>query len=335
MTDFGIPSKYLNLLKDKIQEVFGANSDVKVYLFGSRATGKQRKYSDVDLAFSSKDQNLNKKISLLKNKLEDSSFPYKVDLVNWAEIIDEFLPSVKKEKKVFWTKKEAIVRSPWRICPVGYHWVKEHTKSGNSDATNGHCRKNPSRKDIINTEELKKISELDIFQNPPLQASSNDMGFRGKEKKYDRYINGWSSFWNDILNPELRIDPNIVKALIATESSFEENPPRSASHTAIGITQLMPKTLKLLSSRSNELKNNYLEISKEEAFDPNVNIAASIRWLFRKYEIVRSKKKNVTWFDVIEEYKGIRNQKGPKSDEIRQRFNKEYKKLTDNINTRK
>ena len=39
---------------------------------------------------------------------------------------------------------------------MGYHWVKEHLKDGNSDTTNPHCRKNPSRKDILKADEIKK-----------------------------------------------------------------------------------------------------------------------------------------------------------------------------------
>ena len=326
MSNFGLSSDQIKLIKNTIQSVFGPVTDLKVYIFGSRATGKNRKFSDIDLAFKSKDKDLNKKISQLKNQFEESNLPYKFDLTNWDEILQAYKPQIEKEKKVFWTKKDIIITSPWRLCPIGYHWVREHLKSGNQDSTDPHCRKNPSGKDILKTDEIKKIPELDIFKNPPVKASTNDMGFRGKDKKYDYYINGWCAYWNEALKPDLKIDPNIVKALIATESSFEENPSRTARHTAIGITQLMPKTINYLSSKSKELKNHYVEISKEDAFDPNVNIAASIRWLFRKYDIIK-KNKNITWFDVIEEYKGIRKQKGTDSDKIRKRFQAEYKKL--------
>ena len=327
MKNFGLSVKQIAILKDLIQDVFGVHTDLKVFLFGSRATGKQRKYSDIDLALQSKDQTLNQKITILRNKLDESSLPYKVDLVNWDEIINDYLPSVKKSKKLFWTKKQALIKSPWRLCPLGYHWVSEHLKTGNKDSTDPHCRKNPSGKDILKSDEIKKISKLKVFQNPPIKASSNDMGFRGKDRKYDIYINGWCAYWNEMLRPELKLDPNILKALIASESSFEENPKRTTHHTAIGITQLMPKTLSLLSSRSRELKNHFVEIKKDEAFDPNINISASVRWLFRKYEIAKARKKDVTWFEVIEEYKGIRNQKGPVSDRIRNKFKSEYLKL--------
>jgi hypothetical protein len=30
-------------------------------------------------------------------------------------------------------------------------------------------------------------------------------------------------YWNEVLKPETPLDPNLVKALIATESAFEKN----------------------------------------------------------------------------------------------------------------
>lgn len=333
MSAFGLSKDQIEVIKNTIQDVFGSKTDLKVYFFGSRATGKNRKNSDVDLAFKSKDKDLNKKISKIKMTLEESSLPFKCDLVNWDEIVHEYLPTIKKQKKVFWTKDDVLIFSPWRICPLGYHWVKEHLKEGNSDLTNPHCRRNPSKKDILVKDEILKISSLDIFKNPPVKASTNDMGYKGREKKFDYLINGWCAYWNDILKPEVKLHPNQLKALIASESTFIINPNRNEKHTAIGISQLMPVTIKYLSLKSNELKNNYVEITKEDAFDPNVNICAATRWLYRKYEIVNSRKKNkLSWLEVLEGYKGIKSQKGEKSNSIRSRIHTEYIKLVPNVN---
>lgn len=327
MNIFGLTVDQIDLIKKKIQDIFGVDTDLKVYIFGSRATEKNKKNSDIDLAFKSKDPELNKKISKLRSELEDSKIPYKCDLVNWFEIIDDYLPAIKKNKKIFWTKNDVLITSPWRICPLGYHWVSEHLKEGNIDTTNPHCRRNPSHKDVLKAEEILKITELEIFQNPPIRASTNDMGYKGLDKKFDNLINGWCAYWNSVLGSTDPLHPNILKALIATESGFEVNPKRTAKHTAIGITQIMPQTIKLLSIRSNELKSHFVEITKEEAFNPVVNICASTRWLFRKYELMKKRKKSITWLNVLEEYKGIGKQKGKESDEIRNRIMREYKKL--------
>lgn len=315
MSRFGLTHDQILLFKKNLQEVFGAQTDVKVYLFGSRATGKNRRNSDIDLAFKSKDINLDKKITIFKERIQDSIIPYKLDAVNWDHIVKEYLPVIKKQRIPFWDASEII--TPWRRCPLGFHWVKEHMKEGNQDKTDSHCRKNPNRFDLLKAEEIEQISQNELFTNPRLKASIENMGFGGREHKYDHLINGWCAYWNDIIKPKDPLHPDFIKILIATESSFEINPPRTEKHTAIGITQIMPRTIGLLSSRSSELKNHFLELTKEEVFDPNINICASIRWLFRKYELAKRKKGNLSWLDALEEYKGILKDKDPKSNRIR------------------
>jgi hypothetical protein len=151
------------------------------------------------------------------------------------------------------------------------------------------------------------------------------MGFKGLDRKYDDLINGWCAYWNDTLNPIEPLHPNFVKALIATESSFQENPKRTSKRPAIGLMQIMPKTIHLLSSQSKELKDHFLELTEKDVLDPNVNICAGIRWLYRKYEL--SKMKNKTWLAVLENYKGISAQKGNQSDDIRNKTLLYYNKL--------
>lgn len=324
---FGLSDKNIQTVKEGIQKVFGPETDLKVYIFGSRASGKYKKNSDIDLAFKSKEPNLDKKILLLKEELENSNIPYKCDLVSWDNIIAEYLPTIKRYKKSFWSKKDAIIKNPWRMCPKGYHWVSEHLKEGNSDLTDSHCRKNRSSKDILKSEEIHKISELEIFKKPAIKASIADMGFKGKDKSYDTLINGWCAYWNDVIKIDPPLHPDLVKTLIATESSFNPNPRQAKNRTAIGLMQIMPNTVNLLSSRSKELKDHYLEISIEDVFDPNVNICTGIRWLFRKFELIKKKKKSAVWMDALEEYKGISNQSGKESNAIRKDLKMYYERL--------
>ncbi len=66
-------------LREFIREFF-KGKPVKVYLFGSRARGDNSPYSDVDLAFDST-VDIGKELTALKEIIEESSLPYKVDLV--------------------------------------------------------------------------------------------------------------------------------------------------------------------------------------------------------------------------------------------------------------
>jgi len=61
---------------------------VKVYLFGSRAKGTNTERSDYDLAFLS-EENINRELTLLREILENSNFPFFVDVVypRWTRIL--------------------------------------------------------------------------------------------------------------------------------------------------------------------------------------------------------------------------------------------------------
>ncbi len=80
-------------------EKFFEEEDVKIYLFGSRAEGKNTPYSDIDLAFES-DKDISKKLSQLRYILEESNLPYKVDIVDLKKA--PYLKQVIKEKGKRW-----------------------------------------------------------------------------------------------------------------------------------------------------------------------------------------------------------------------------------------
>ena len=65
-----------DLLKDVLKDY-----NVKVFLFGSRATGKSIHSSDIDLAFLSND-NISYTLSLLREILDNSNLLQKVDLID-------------------------------------------------------------------------------------------------------------------------------------------------------------------------------------------------------------------------------------------------------------
>lgn len=219
--------------------------------------------------------------------------------------------------------------SPWRLCPFGEHWVKEHpriSKKGSKTIVDSHCRKNPKGKDIIRAEELIEIAKRH-FKNVKVRPLSNSLKFP-KGNSFDEVIGGWCEYWNEVLKPKKRLDPNIVKVLIATESGFEPDPIVPKEHEAIGIMQIMPKTIKYLGSSSKELKDHFVEIDSNSAKDPIVNIAAGIRWLFRKYELTEHKlKREPSWQEVLYDYKGITDDKSKKAREIKESLDMYMKEL--------
>ena len=67
-------------LREFLKEFF-RGKEAEVYLFGSRARGDASPSSDIDLAIVS-DQDLSEDLTMLREILEESLLPYKVDLVD-------------------------------------------------------------------------------------------------------------------------------------------------------------------------------------------------------------------------------------------------------------
>jgi hypothetical protein len=207
---------------------------------------------------------------------------------------------------------------PWRQCPIGEHWVVTHpmkvpVSDKNPDgitSREGHCALNPKRNrkviaDYIEPDEIDYIAGkyFGSLSGPP---TDNSMGFENGNE-YDHLIRGWTKYWNDIYNPELPLDPNLVKALIGSESSFNPNPrPQNAGAAgkARGLIQLTDQAVKALSKPNNEIKDHYVKISKKDTTDPNMSIAAGVRWLFHKKRLASGKLgREATWEEAIAEYK--------------------------------
>lgn len=228
-------------------------------------------------------------------------------------------------------------KHPWRRCPLGEHWVREHERKvpmseKNPDATtivDGHCRKNPSGHEIFVPDEILEISS-NHFRSVKNKPTPNSLGYpRGND--FDDLIAGWTQLWNDIFEPNESLNPDLVKVLIASESSFDVDVSvPSTAGTARGLIQITEQTRKILRDTKGELKDYLIDLSKEDSLDPNMNICAAIRWLHhKKYLASHRLKREATWMEAIAEYKGLLNQlgHGGKADEIMSNLDKLYKKL--------
>lgn len=70
-----------------------------VFLFGSRATNKHTRFSDIDLIYDtgSKAAIPGHVIYSILSSVEETNFPYKIDLVNRAEIAAGYKAQVERE----------------------------------------------------------------------------------------------------------------------------------------------------------------------------------------------------------------------------------------------
>jgi uncharacterized protein len=90
-----IESKYLNLIKNIINSIL-QDKNLKIYVFGSRAKGNARQYSDLDVALKSDSKIDVDKINKIKIGLDDTTIPYKIDVIDLNEISDSFKSCIEK-----------------------------------------------------------------------------------------------------------------------------------------------------------------------------------------------------------------------------------------------
>lgn len=74
------------------------NEDARVYFFGSRARGEGRRSSDVDLAVDGGGRDISFSLALLREKLEESSCPYRVDVVDMNRAGDTLCRRIKRRE---------------------------------------------------------------------------------------------------------------------------------------------------------------------------------------------------------------------------------------------
>lgn len=172
-------------------------------------------------------------------------------------------------------------------CKPGYHHVKSHSrvsKSGQRHLVEEHCRKNSKGKaTFLYASNLDYIFEE--YQNKyTYKKLKRIKGFPQDKGQYDQRIQFWLKYWKDQGLIKEDIDPLLVKAIIACESSFSERViTKMPNSSATGLMQILVSTMKILAKKtSNEIRKYNIDISQDEAREANANIAAGTRWLIYK-----------------------------------------------------
>ncbi len=199
----------------------------------------------------------------------------------------------------------------WRRCGAGFHFVKEHIShippskkhpGGLVTTVHEHCAANPSHKDLLSASEINYIATnyFSSLSGPPTKNVLTNIF--PKADNYDVEIRGWVRYWNDIFHLDAPLNPNLIKALIATESSFEIQP--KGHSRAYGLMQLMPKTFSILQDVKGELSNYLIHIPQKEYLDVSTNICAGVRWLFQKKKLAGVRLgREASWTEAVIEYK--------------------------------
>jgi uncharacterized protein with HEPN domain len=260
-----------------------------------------------------------------------------VDARKMWTTVSKNIPDLETELLKITDRLEATAH-PWKICGPGEVFVSgsdvDAYERGSYEVSahlrSQHCRILPSStKNVLSISEIRQI-ELN-FEKLKLSVSDNNLGYGTLGNEYNSLIAGWVQYWNEALKPDIPLDPDLVKALLASESSFQKDSNRGKRNAAKGLSQLLPATLNYLRGEKNELADHHFEFEDKDAFDPSFNIAAGIRWLYRKRETASARlKRNATWEESVAEYKDYlwRKLKNPKQkQEGMEKFKDLYGKL--------
>ncbi len=223
---------------------------------------------------------------------------------------------------------------PWRACPYGQHTVITHAENippsrshpkGVVTTRHQHCARNPSGKDQLYAEEIQEISAQN-FSGLKNRLCPISLGFSNGDK-YDDLIAGWVQYWNEVLKPAVPLEPNLIKALIASEARFNPNLlfNKKDSNSARGLTQITNSTRKILGNAKGELKDHFITVNKTDLNDPSVNICAGVRWLFQKKKLASIHLvRPATWLEAVQEYKGASIATKARAKVLMNRFEKFY-----------
>jgi len=140
-----------------------------------------------------------------------------------------------------------------------------------------------------------------------LRPTPDNLGYRSGTA-YDDQIGAWTHYFNKAFPPtppESPLDPDLVKALIASESGFVADPQKNSK--ALGIAQITRQTLKTLLDPLGESRDfTFKQISLKDLKDPQIAIPMAVRWLFQK-KVLATKRlgRAPTTDELILQYKGL------------------------------
>lgn len=90
-----IEPHHLEILQDILKNHPGC------FIFGSRAKGTHKKFSDLDLCFIRNEPMHITERAELETKLEESNLPYTVDIVDYSAVSHDFQQIIDRDKCAF------------------------------------------------------------------------------------------------------------------------------------------------------------------------------------------------------------------------------------------
>ena len=155
----------------------------------------------------------------------------------------------------------------------------------------------------LDLKEIEKIVKNYDIKNL-VSPTSGKLAEYPNADKYDVLIGLWTDYFNKKFPSGSLLDPDVIKALIGSESGFKLDP---VNPLAIGIAQITKQSFKALQDPKGEVKEFiFTKFTLKDLKDPNVAIPMAIRWIFRKKRLAEGKLgKEPNSEEIILEYKGL------------------------------
>ena len=185
-----------------------------------------------------------------------------------------------------------------------------------------HLRRLPGT--YLDEVEIYKIANGYSLKNIP-QPSTADLD-SPYDNTYNDLIAIWTDYFNNLFKIKPKLDPDMIKALIGSESDFKTDP---KNPLAIGIAQITKETLKIIQDPKGEVKDFiFNKISQKDLKNPDLAIPIAVRWLAYKKARAESKLEHPpTHEEIILEYKGLLKSKSDYKKKALERYKELYAKL--------
>lgn len=101
---WGLSVEQLDAVETILRKSLSQKDSFSIDVFGSRARGDHRKYSDLDLWIESSPPVTPSEIATMSDLFEESELPITVDLVSDETVLSEYRAGIVSEKKS-WLRK--------------------------------------------------------------------------------------------------------------------------------------------------------------------------------------------------------------------------------------
>ena len=102
-SDIGFSQINLDEIKRILTQFTASNQKLDVFVFGSRARGDYKKYSDLDLLLIAEPEITPSTTQAMIDAFDESDLPVKVDVVRYEDILESFKTNIQRDKKLLFS----------------------------------------------------------------------------------------------------------------------------------------------------------------------------------------------------------------------------------------